>query len=39
MKNIIICLLFILIACNSFGQHVDWDILQGGVTFGYLSSG
>ena len=28
-------LLFILIACNISGQRIEWEILQGGYTFGF----
>jgi len=35
MKTIVAGLLFVLIACNSFGQRIDWEILQGGLTFGF----
>jgi len=35
MKAIGIGLLFMMIACDSFGQQAVWEILQGGFTFGF----
>jgi len=35
MKTFLTCFLFFLFACNSFGQGVYWEILQGGITFGF----
>ena len=35
MKTFFISVVFILITCNSFGQNIYWEILQGGLTFGF----
>lgn len=35
MKAILTCLLFFSIVCHAFGQHIDWEILHGGITFGF----
>jgi len=34
MKTISAVLLFILIACNSYGQQLEWEILNMGYSFG-----
>jgi opacity protein-like surface antigen len=35
MKRILFCLLSFFIACNSFGQSVEWEIANIGYAFGF----